>query len=217
MLHSLLLTWFGWVRDGGYWGIIALMAMESSIFPVPSEVVMPPAAYWAAQGKLNFWGVVAAGTFGSWLGSAITYAVARWAGRPFLERYGRYFLMPPAKVARAEAMMARYQWAGLFFSRLLPVIRHLISIPAGIMRLSFAQFSAITVVGAGLWCWILCAVSLKITQRNPGLLDDPEALIKAVKHDCLWIILAVLALGGSYFLMLRLTSKKDQRSYPHPQ
>ena len=84
MLHELLQTWFNWVNDWGYWGVILLMAMESSIFPVPSEVVMPPAAFLAAQGKMNLWGVIAAGTFGSWLGSAITYAVSRAFGRPFM-------------------------------------------------------------------------------------------------------------------------------------
>ena len=81
MLHELLQVWFGWVRDGGYLGIIALMAMESSIFPVPSEIVIPPAAFWASQGRMSLTGIVLAGTFGSWVGSAITYWVSRWIGR----------------------------------------------------------------------------------------------------------------------------------------
>jgi len=85
MLHDLIHSWFHWVEQGGYWAIVLLMAMESSIFPVPSEVVMPPAAILAAQGKMSLWGVIAAGTFGSWLGSAITYGVARGLEQVFFQ------------------------------------------------------------------------------------------------------------------------------------
>ena len=90
-MHALIALWFGWVRDWGYAGIVVLMAMESSIFPVPSEVVIPPAAFWVSQGKMSFAGVVLAGTFGSWLGSAITYWVARWVGRALILKWGRKF------------------------------------------------------------------------------------------------------------------------------
>ena len=107
MLHDLINTWFGWVEQGGYWAVIGLMAMESSIFPVPSEVVMPPAAFLAAQGKMNLWGVILAGTFGSWLGSAITYGISRWLGRPFVLRFGKYFFIRPDKLVRAELFMQR--------------------------------------------------------------------------------------------------------------
>ena len=88
-MHHLLEIWVGWVQNGGYFGIIVLMAMESSIFPVPSEVVIPPAAFLAAQGKLSFTGVVLAGTLGSYLGAAITYWVSRLIGRPLIAKYGR--------------------------------------------------------------------------------------------------------------------------------
>ena len=90
-MDHLLEIWFGWVQDWGYLGIILLMAMESSIFPVPSELVIPPAAFLAAEGKLNVYGVVAAGTFGSWLGAAASYWVALWLGRVVIARWGRYF------------------------------------------------------------------------------------------------------------------------------
>ena len=92
-MHALIAIWFGWVRDWGYLGIIVLMAMESSIFPVPSEVVIPPAAFLAAEGKMSLWGVVLAGTVGSYLGSAITYWIARWLGRVAIVRWGRYLLI----------------------------------------------------------------------------------------------------------------------------
>src|SRR4029077_11863346 len=93
LMHHLLEIWFGWVQDWGYLGIILLMAMESSIFPVPSELVIPPAAFLASEGKLNVYGVVAAGTFGSWLGAAVSYWVALWLGRVMIARWGRYFFV----------------------------------------------------------------------------------------------------------------------------
>src|SRR6185369_2373340 len=102
MLHGLVAFWFKLLNDWHYLGIIVLMAMESSIFPVPSEVVIPPAAYWAAQGKMSFWGVVLAGTFGSWLGSAITYWVAFGLGRAFILKFGKWIHITPEKVERAE-------------------------------------------------------------------------------------------------------------------
>src|SRR5947199_9417145 len=101
-MHHLLQIWFDWVLHGGYWGIIVLMALESSIFPVPSEVVIPPAAFLAAQGHLNFWGVILAGTVGSYLGAAVTYWLSRAIGRPLVVRYGRFVLLSSEKLQRAE-------------------------------------------------------------------------------------------------------------------
>src|ERR1700689_4916545 len=107
-MHHLIIIWFHWVKTGGYLGIIALMAMESSIIPVPSEVVIPPAAFLAAQGgDMNFWGVVAAGTFGSWLGSAVSYWLSLWLGRLVIVKWGRFFFISEAKLDRAERFMHR--------------------------------------------------------------------------------------------------------------
>src|ERR1700754_4285425 len=116
-MHQLLNTWFEWVQNGGYVGIIVLMAMESSIFPVPSEIVIPPAAFLAAQGKLDFFGVGISGTVGSYLGSAITYWVARALGRPLIVRYGKFFLLSEEKLDRAEVWLSRYEAGGVFFAR----------------------------------------------------------------------------------------------------
>ncbi len=207
MLHGLLQVWFGWVRDGGYLGIIALMAMESSILPVPSEIVIPPAAFWAAQGRMTFSGIVLAGTFGSWLGSAITYWVSRWIGRAVILRWGKLVLISPDKLERAEHFVQRYEVGGVFFARLLPVIRHLISIPAGITRMSFGVFSLVTVLGAGLWCTVLAWFGAKITSAHPDLMNDPEALMAMMKQEGHWIVAAVLVLCVLYFLVIRLTSR----------
>lgn len=218
MMQSLIETWFSWVHQWGYGGVVILMAMESSIFPVPSELVIPPAAILAAQGgSMTTTGVILAGTFGSWLGSAITYWVALLVGRPVVMRFGKFFLMPPDKVERAERFMHRYEGGGIFFARLLPVIRHLISIPAGMIRMGFLKFSVLTVVGAAIWCWVLAVLGQKVGNKlEPQQLEalkkgegvDLTHLIHAVKHEALWIIAAVAVVCVLYFVAMRLTDRK---------
>lgn len=207
-MHALIKIWFLFLKEWGYAAVIVLMAMESSIFPVPSEVVMPPAAYWAHQGHMSFWGVVAAGTFGSWLGSAITYWISRWLGRIFIVKYGRYFFVSEAKLERAENFIHRYEAGGIFFARLLPVVRHLISIPAGIVRMNFWVFSIMTIVGSFIWCWILAWFGTKMARTNPDLINDPAAMVHAMKDQSLWIVGFVVVFCGLYILTIRLTDKK---------
>jgi membrane protein DedA with SNARE-associated domain len=206
-MHHLLEIWFGWVLHGGYLGIIALMAMESSIFPVPSEIVIPPAAFLAAQGHLSFAGVILAGTFGSYLGAAITYWVSLLIGRPFIHRFGKYFLIPPEKLDRAEVWLQRYEAGGVFFARLLPVIRHLISIPAGIVRMNFWIFSVVTIVGSALWCTVLAYLGDKAYRVQPDLISNPDALIQFIKVQSFWIVLFAAVLAVLYLLVLRLSAK----------
>src|SRR4051812_26213151 len=155
MLHEWIRIWFGCVEHWGYLGVFVLMAMESSIVPVPSEIVMPPAAFWAAQGRMSFAGVVLAGTLGSYFGSLVSYWLSRWVGVPVVRRYGKYVLLSAAQLKLAESWVHRFGNPGIFAARLLPVVRHLISIPAGVLRMSFARFSVATVLGAGLWCTVL--------------------------------------------------------------
>ena len=206
-MHHLLEVWTGWVLHGGYLGIIVLMAMESSIFPVPSEVVIPPAAFLAAQGHLNFWGVIVAGTVGSYLGSAITYWVSRAVGRPLVLRYGRFFLLSPEKLERAETWLSRYETGGVFFARLLPVVRHLISIPAGIVRMNFLAFSVVTITGSAIWCAVLAYLGLQAYRTEPRLLEDPEAMVHFIKTQSHWIVLFVIILAVLYLATLKLTQR----------
>lgn len=220
MMQALIETWFRWVHEWGYGGVVILMAMESSIFPVPSELVVPPAAILAAQGgNMTVPGVILAGTFGSWLGSAITYWVALFVGRPVVMRFGKYFLMPPDKVERAERFMHRYEGGGIFFARLLPVIRHLISIPAGMIRMGFLKFSALTVVGSALWCWVLAVLGQKVGNKlDPAQMEalkkgegvDLMHLIHAVKHEAMWIVGAVVVVCVLYFVAMRLTDRRGE-------
>jgi membrane protein DedA with SNARE-associated domain len=203
-MHHLLETWFSWVLTGGYLGIIVLMAMESSIFPVPSEIVIPPAAFLAAQGKLSFTGVVLAGTLGSYLGSAITYWASRLIGRPLIVKYGRFVFVSPKKLEQAEQWLARYEAGGVFFARLLPVVRHLISIPAGMIRMNFGLFSLVTIAGSALWCWILAYLGDKAYHLEPQLLTSPEALEHFIRQQSKGILLIIAVFAGLYMLALRL-------------
>ena len=203
MFHELLQFWFGFVRDWEYLGVFLLMAAEISILPVPSELVMPPASYWAAQGRMTFWGVVLAGTAGSWFGSAVSYWLALWIGRPFVMRYGKYLLMPAAKVELAERWARERGLMGVFVSRLLPVVRHLISIPAGILRMRFLPFSIVTTVGAGIWCFILSWWGMQVLGDEPKLIEDPERMVAVLKDKMLWFVGAIVAMAVLFFIATR--------------
>ena len=208
-LHSFFAIWMQWVEQWGYWGVGLLMAMESSILPVPSEVVVPPAAILATQPEsgMSFWGVVLAGTVGSWLGSSIMYALSLWVGRPFILRFGKWFFMPPHKVEAAERFMQRYSVPGIFFSRFLPVVRHLISIPAGLARVNFLSFSLVTILGSAMWCAVLAWFGDKVGRDHPGILNSPEALIDAVKDETALIVGGILLLAVLYALMRYLSKR----------
>jgi membrane protein DedA with SNARE-associated domain len=216
LLHQWIGTWLGWVESSGYPGVIVLMAMESSIFPVPSEVVVPPAAIAAASGgKMTITGVILAGTFGSWLGSTITYWISLWVGRAVIARWGKYFFISTEKLERAERFMSRYEAGGIFFARLLPVIRHLISIPAGIIRMNFLKFSVMTIIGSAIWCSVLAWLGQRVGEKNPGLMQIPnevqkaEALIAAIKAESHPIIIGVVLLCVLYGVAMKITAPKS--------
>jgi len=208
-IHGAMVWMFELVRDWGYAGVFLLMAAESSILPVPSEVVIPPAAYWAAQGRMSFWGVVLAGTAGSWVGAIVMYAVSRAFGRPLVLKYGRYVRITPAKLEQSERFLARYELGGIFFARLLPVVRHLIGIPAGIVRMNVLSYSVMTIVGSAVWCTVLAWFGQKVLGDEPRLMEDPEALGRAIKSNMLWIVVGVAVLAALYVLMVRMSAKRD--------
>jgi membrane protein DedA with SNARE-associated domain len=205
MLHELIRVWFGWVEHWGYLGVFVLMAMESTVVPVPSEIVIPPAAFWAAQGRhagggdpMNFAGVILTATLGSYAGSVINYFVSKWVGQPVVNRYGKYFLLSPEKLALSENFVRRFGAPGVFLSRFLPVVRHLISIPAGVLEMPFVAFSLATIAGAGLWCAVLAWFGREVIGASPELLDSPELMMKVIKAKLIYFVLAVLALAVLY-------------------
>jgi membrane protein DedA with SNARE-associated domain len=198
MLHKLFVMWFEYSRDWGYVGVFVLMAVESTVFPIPSEVVVPPAAYWAQQGVLSFWGVVAASTLGSWFGSALSYWFAYAVGRPLILKYGKYFLLPEKKWLLAERWIQHYSAVGIFFARLLPVVRHLISLPAGAARINFVTFSVMTLSGSFIWSLVLAWFGAQVLADSPNLLHDPDAMIHVLKDKLIWFAGAAFVLLAAY-------------------
>jgi membrane protein DedA with SNARE-associated domain len=208
-MHDLILTWFGWVRDWHYLGVFLLMAMESSILPVPSELVIPPAAYWASQGEMSMPGVVIAGTAGSFVGALVMYGVSRALGRPAVLRWGKFVMIPPDKLEKAERFLGRYETGGVFFARLLPVIRHLMGIPAGIVRMPIGPYCLWTTIGSAVWCTVLAVFGQQVLGDRPDLLSNPTALLDALKSKSHLVAAAVLVMAVLYVAVVRMTRKPD--------
>ena len=198
MFHQLFATWMQLTLDWGYAGVFLLMAVESTVFPLPSEIVVPPAAYWAQQGHQSFWGVVLASTFGSWFGSSLSYAFAAWVGRPVILKYGKFFFVPEKKWLLAEGWILRYSAVGVFFARLLPVVHHLVSLPAGAARMNYRTFSLMTLAGSFAWSVVLAWFGAKVLGSEPRLMQDPDALVHVLKAKLLWIVAAAALMLVAY-------------------
>jgi membrane protein DedA with SNARE-associated domain len=211
-IHHLLIVWMKFILDYGYLAIFVMMALESTAVPIPAEIVIPPAAYWAAQGKLSFAGVILAATAGSWFGSAISYWIASKLGRPLVEKYGRYLLMSPEKIAKADQWFDAYGTGGIFVARLLPGIRHLISLPAGLFHMNFKWFSIMTTAGAGIFCAALAWFGAKVIGDHPELMNDPSAMTAVLKEKSHYLIGFALVIGLLYWLMTWMQRRAKKAS-----
>ena len=202
LLHSFSDWYLATLSQGGYWLIAGLMALESTLVPIPSEVIIPPAAYLAqTQGQFSFVGVVLAGTVGSFLGASLMYWAARLVGYPVIVRIGRYVGLGQANLELAERWCTRYGPPGVFFARLLPVIRHLIGIPTGILRMSFRLYAIATFSGSLLWCCVLAWLGLAVGQH-------PELLAGSL-HRFFALVLAVVGvLVALYYVFVKLASAR---------
>jgi membrane protein DedA with SNARE-associated domain len=190
------------LSQGGYWLIAGLMALESTLVPLPSEVIIPPAAYLAhTQGQLSFVGVVLAGTAGSWVGASVMYWAARFLGRPLIVRFGRYVGMGQAKIELAERWCTHYGPPGVFFSRLLPVIRHLIGIPTGILRMDFRWYALATLLGSLLWCSVLAWLGRVVGQH-------PELLAGSLHRFSALVVGVAAVLGALYYVFVHRVSAR---------
>jgi membrane protein DedA with SNARE-associated domain len=196
-----LTTWFshlvGWLTDAifalGYPGIAALMALESSFFPFPSEVVLPPAGYLAAQGRMNAWLALGSGITGSLVGALFNYLVAVRLGRPLLHRYGRYLLIKENALDRAEAFFRTHGEISTFVGRLIPVIRQYISLPAGLARMGLGRFAIYTAFGAGIWCALLTWVGWYIGSQAATLGQLPPGQVHRYVNRALLVLAPALA------------------------
>ncbi len=190
----------------GYPGIVVLMAIESSFIPFPSEIVVPPAGFHAARGDMNLGLVILAGLLGSLIGAFVNYYLAVYAGRPFIIKYGRYFLITEDKLAKCERFFANHGEITTFVGRLLPGIRQLISFPAGLARMNLAKFTLYTALGAGIWTVILAyfgyAVGKSLTVENEAALDQAwqqhGPIITAVLAGCMALVVTGYCLWQKY-------------------
>lgn len=190
-MHAMIQWLLETIGTMGYPGIFLLMAMESSIIPVPSELVMPPAGYLAYQGKMSMAVAILCGTFGSLAGAYANYFASRYLGRPLILKYGKYVLIPPDKFERVEQFFLQHGEISTFIGRLLPVIRHLISIPAGLAGMNHLKFSLYTLIGAGIWCTILTWIGYAIGEN--------QQLIMQYSHKALaWVLLFCALLVAVY-------------------
>ena len=185
-----------------YWVITLLMAIESSFIPFPSEVVVPPAAYIAATtGELNVFLVVVCATLGAIIGALVNYGLARYLGRPLVYRFaesrvGHMCLIDKEKVENAERYFDEHGAVGTFFGRLVPAVRQLISIPAGLARMSLGRFVLYTTLGAGLWNSILAGMGWYIGHYYSGQLEEKVAQYSGE------LKIAMLVLGAAVILYL---------------
>lgn len=184
MLHQFVSWLAEVVGQWGYLGIILLMALESSFFPFPSEVVIPPAAYLAAAGKMNIALVILCGTTGSLLGAVFNYWLALKFGRPFFEKYGRYLLISHKSLVKADRFFARHGQISTFIGRLLPGIRQYISLPAGLARMNIFAFCAATVLGAGIWVVVLAALGYWFGRNEQMVLQNLHIITLVIVVGC---------------------------------
>ena len=176
----------------GYPGIIVLMTLESSFFPFPSEVVIPPAAYLAAKGEMTIGMVIFCGTLGSLVGSIVNYWLALKFGRPFFKKYGRYLLVSHKSLEKADLFFEHHGHISTFVGRLIPGIRQYISLPAGLSRMNFFAFCAATVLGAGIWVVTLAAMGYWFGQNEQLVIQNLHWLTMTIMVGCATLVIFYL-------------------------
>ncbi|MDA8100259.1 MAG: DedA family protein [Nitrospiraceae bacterium] len=191
-MHELIMWLVNTIGAMGYTGIFLLMAMESSIIPIPSELVMPPAGYLAHQGQMNMWVAIVMGTLGSLVGAYANYFTAHYLGRPLVLKYGKYVWITEEKFAKVEAYFKEHGEISTFIGRLLPVVRHLISLPAGLAGMNHVKFSLYTLAGAGIWVTILTYIGYFIGAE--------QELIMKYSHEALAGVVIVSAVIVFFYI-----------------
>ncbi len=195
----------GTISTMGYGGIALLMAIESACIPLPSEIIMPFSGYLVSTGRFGLWETAVAGAIGCVLGSVVAYAAGRFGGRQFVLKYGRFILVAPSDVALADRWFERHGQFAIFASRLLPVVRTFISLPAGIAKMRFIPFVIWTFVGSLPWCYALSYAGMKLGDNWTAL----EPYFR--KFDI--VIGALIIIGGIVWVKHHLKAIKQ----PGPQ
>jgi len=200
MIHEIANTIVNYVGDMGYLGIFLLMFLESTFFPFPSEVIMIPAGYLAFKGEMNIYMVVLIGIVGSVAGALFNYYLAMHFGRKFILRYGKYFFIKEKTLDKLETFFVKHGELSTFNGRLIPGIRQLISLPAGLARMNIAKFSFYSGLGAGIWVIVLVALGY--------LLGSNEEMISEYLHTATVIALLLVVLITVFYVVINRRRKK---------
>ena len=195
-------TAVAFIAATSYPGVFLLMVLESMVFPIPSEAVMPFAGFLIVDGQFTFTGVIIASTLGSIVGSLLSYAMGYYGGKPFISKFGKYLLLDAHDLEITERFFAKRGELTIFISRFVPVIRHLISIPAGLGKMNLWKFSIYTILGAGLWNSFLTYVGFKLKE------NWQEVMVYSHTIDI--VVVAVLGLAFLYYaykIYINLTQK----------
>ncbi|MEK7673361.1 MAG: DedA family protein [Patescibacteria group bacterium] len=189
----------------GYWGIVILMAVESSFLPLPSEIVIPPAAYLAYKGEMSLFLVIIAGVVGSLIGALINYFLALWLGKPLIyklvrSKWAKFIFLNKEKLQKVESYFIEHGAVSTFVGRLLPVVRHLISIPAGFVKMNLGKFCLFTTLGAALWVTILALLGYYFGAKQ-------EVLEQYYGELTIILIAFVVVVGLAYFYVKKGKSK----------
>ncbi len=200
MIHDIANTIVSYIGDWGYIGIFLLMFLESTFFPFPSEIIMIPAGYLAYQGEMNIYIIVLVGILGSLAGALLNYYLAVTLGRKFLIKYGKYFFIKEQTLTKLDTFFAKHGEISTFTGRLIPGIRQLISLPAGLARMNIAKFSLYTAIGAGIWVVVLVGVGY--------LVGSNEALISEYLKSATLIALVSVALITVFYILRNKKRRK---------
>lgn len=157
------------ITDLGPLGVVMLMAIESANIPLPSEAILPFAGYLVSKGSMNFHIASFAGAFGCVVGSIPSYYLGYFGGRPFVEKYGKWFLISKKDLEMADKWTSKYGDWTFFICRMLPVVRTFISLPAGILKANFARFISLTFLGSLIWSYLLVYVGVKLGEHREAL------------------------------------------------
>ncbi len=188
------------ISGSGYLGITALMALESACIPIPSEIIMPFSGYLVTTGRFSLLWVIIFGTIGNLIGSIIAYIIGFYGGRPLVEKYGKYILINKEEIGRADNFFHKYGNLSIFFSRLLPIVRTFISLPAGIAKMRFWKFSCYTFIGSLLWSALLAYIGVFLGSRWQTI----EIYFR--KFD--WLIGILLIIGVVCFIYKKIISPR---------
>jgi len=187
----------------GYWGVAIMMAIESACIPLPSEIIMPFSGYLVYQGEFTLWGITLAGSIGCVVGSALAYWVGFYGGRPMVEKYGKYILISNHDLDISDRFFTKYGRSAIFFSRMLPVVRTFISLPAGIAKMNFWQFMLYTFAGSLPWCFALGYLGMKMGENWERL------AVYFHKFDL--IIGVIFAAGIVWFVRRHINIRRNEK------